>query len=240
MSKIIFDIETVGVDFDSLDPSTQEYLLKWAETEEEEEKVKESLSFYPLTGEIVAIGMLDPDSNKGAVYFQTPKDLLLPFEDGGIVFECGTEKEILEKFWSTIKTQDQFITFNGRGFDCPFIMIRSAVNKIKPTRDLMPNRYNGTHIDLLDQLTFYGASKRRFSLDMWCRTFNIKSPKSANESGEAITGYEVKDLFKSGRYVDIARYCAGDLRATRELYLIWENYIKVGTGNPKSKQLYSN
>jgi predicted PolB exonuclease-like 3'-5' exonuclease len=233
MSKIIFDIETVGMDFDSLDPSTQEYLLRWAETEKEEEKVKESLSFYPLTGEIVSIGMLNPDTNKGFVYFQTPGDMLLPFEENGIRFECGTEAEMLQKFWNAIKTYDHFITFNGRGFDCPFIIIRSAVNKIKPTRDLMPNRYNSTHIDLLDQLTFYGASKRRFSLDMWCKTFNIKSPKS-----EGITGYEVKELFQAGRYVDIARYCAGDIRATKELFLIWENYIKVGPNTPKST-LYS-
>ncbi len=221
MSRIIFDIETVGVDFDSLEPSTQEYLLKYAETDEDEVKVRESLSFYPLTGEVAAIGMLNPDSNKGAVFFQTPGDLLLPFEDDGIRFECGTEKEILEKFWSTIKTYDSFITFNGRGFDCPFLMIRSAVNGVKPTRDLMPNRYNGAHIDLLDQLTFYGAAKRRFSLDMWCKTFNIKSPKA-----EGITGYEVAALFKAKRYVDIARYCAGDIRATKELFLIWENRIK--------------
>ncbi|MDI6801581.1 MAG: ribonuclease H-like domain-containing protein [Thermodesulfovibrionales bacterium] len=221
MSRIIFDIETVGVDFDSLEPSTQEYLMKWAETEDEEERVRESLSFYPLTGEIITIGMLNPDSNKGVVYFQTPRDMLLPFEEDGIRFECGMEKEIIEKFWSTIKTCDRFVTFNGRSFDCPFIMIRSAVNRIKPTRDLMPNRYNGPHIDLLDQMTFYGASKRRFSLDMWCKTFNIKSPKS-----EGITGYDVKDLFKAGKHVDIARYCAGDLRATKELLLIWEDYIK--------------
>lgn len=220
MSRIIFDIETVGADFDTLNPSTQEYLLRWAETEEDEEKVKESLSFYPLTGEIVAIGMLNPDSNKGAVYFQTQGEMLLPFEEDGIRFECGTEKEILEKFWNAIKSYAQFITFNGRGFDCPFIMIRSAVYRIKPVRDLMPNRYNGSHIDLLDQLTFYGASRRRFSLDMWCRTFGIKSPKA-----EGITGYDIKDIYKSGRYVDIARYCAGDLIATKELLLIWENYI---------------
>jgi DNA polymerase elongation subunit (family B) len=220
MSKIIFDIETAGADFDTLDPSTQEYLLRWAETEEDEEKVKESLSFYPLTGEIIAIGMLNPDSNKGAVYFQTRGEMLLPFEEDGIRFECGTEKEILEKFWNAIKSYSQFITFNGRGFDCPFIMIRTAVHKIKPTRDLMPNRYNGSHIDLLDQLTFYGASRRRFSLDMWCSAFGIKSPKA-----EGIAGYDIKDIYKSGRYVDIARYCAGDLIATKELLLIWENYI---------------
>ena len=220
MSRIIFDIETVGVDFGSLDSSTQQYLLKWAETEEEEKKVKESLSFYPLTGEIIAIGMLNPDSNKGAVYFYSG-DMLLPFEEDGVRFECGTEKEILEKFWNSIKTYSQFITFNGRGFDCPFIMIRSAVNKIMPTRDLLPNRYSSAHIDLLDQLTFYGATRRRFSLDMWCRAFNIKSPKS-----DGITGYDVKELFNKRQYIDIARYCAGDLKATKELFLIWEQYIK--------------
>jgi uncharacterized protein YprB with RNaseH-like and TPR domain len=221
MSRIIFDIETVGVDFESLEDSTKEYLLKWAETEEEEEKVKESLSFYPLTAEIITIGLLDPDSNKGSVYFQASGDMLLPFEEDNIRFECGTEKELLEKFWQTIKSYDQFITFNGRAFDCPFIMIRSAVNKIKPLKDLLPNRYNSAHIDLLDQLTFYGASKRRFSLDMWCKTFGIKSPKA-----EGITGYNIKNLFQSGKHVDIARYCAGDLKATKELFLIWENYIK--------------
>ena len=221
MSRIIFDIETVGVDFESLEDSTKEYLLKWAETEEEEEKVKESLSFYPLTADIITIGLLDPDSNKGSVYFQASGDMLLPFEEDNIRFECGTEKELLEKFWQTIKSYDQFITFNGRAFDCPFIMIRSAVNKIKPLKDLLPNRYNSAHIDLLDQLTFYGASKRRFSLDMWCKTFGIKSPKA-----EGITGYNIKNLFQSGKHVDIARYCAGDLKATKELFLIWENYIK--------------
>ncbi|MBZ0156843.1 MAG: ribonuclease H-like domain-containing protein [Alphaproteobacteria bacterium] len=221
MSRVIFDIETVGMDFDSLDPSVREYLLKWAATEEEETKVRESLSFYPLTGQVVAIGMLNPDTNKGAVYFQTPGDPLLPFEEDGIKYESGTEKEILEKFWSAVRTYNCFVTFNGRVFDCPFLIVRSAVNRVKPTRDLMPNRYNGAHIDLLDQLTFFGAAKRRFSLDMWCRTFDIKSPKA-----DGITGYEVRDLFHAGRHIEIARYCAGDLRATRELLLIWETYMR--------------
>lgn len=221
MSRIIFDIETVGKDFDSLDKGTQEYLLRWAETEEEVKDVKESLSFYPLTGEIIAIGLLNPDTDKGAVYFQSPETTSLPFEENGIRFETGTEKEILEKFWNAVKPYAQVITFNGRSFDCPFILIRSAVHKIKPSKDLMPNRYNGSHLDLLDQLTFYGASRRRFSLDMWCKTFGIKSPK---ESG--ITGYDIKNLFADKRYVDIARYCLGDIKATKELFYYWENYIR--------------
>ncbi len=223
MGRVIFDIETVGADFDSLEPAVGEYLLKWAESEEEKERIKESLSFYPLTGEIVAIAMLNPDTDKGVVYYQAPGDPLLPFEDEGIRYECGTEKEILEKFWSTVKPYDQIVTFNGRAFDCPFISIRSAVNKVKPARDLMPYRYNNSssHIDLFDQLCFYGATKRKFPLDMWCRTFGIKSPKA-----DGVTGYDVKDLYKAGRHLDIARYCAGDVKATKELLFVWENYIK--------------
>jgi DNA polymerase elongation subunit (family B) len=221
MSQIIFDIETVGKDFESLDKATQEYLLRYAETEDEKEEIKDRLSFYPLTAEVVAIGLLNPDTQKGLVFFQTTGEPLLPFEEDNIRYETGTEKEILEKFWDVIKDYNQFITFNGRGFDCPFILIRSAIHRIKPKKDLMPSRYNNMHVDLLDQLTFYGATRRRFSLDMWCRAFGIKSPK---EGG--ITGYEVKDLFKAGKYIDIARYCVGDLRATRELLSYWENYIR--------------
>jgi DNA polymerase elongation subunit (family B) len=221
MSRVIFDIETVGKDFGSLEKPVRDYLLRWAGSEEEKKEVEESLSFYPLTGEVIAIGMLNPDTGRGAVYFQNNRDPLLPFEEDGILYEAGTEEDIIRKFWDAIKSYDQFVTFNGRGFDCPFILVRSAVHRIKPKRDLMPNRYGDAHIDLFDQLSFFGASRRKFSLDLWCRTFGIKSPKE-----DGITGYEVKELFRAGRHLDIARYCAGDLRATKELLIVWETYLK--------------
>ena len=183
MSRIIFDIETAGKDFNSLEPAVQDYLLKWADTEDEKKEVKDSLSFYPLTAEIVTIGMYDPDNNKGFVFFQNNADPLLPLEEEDMRYETGTEQEIIRKFWDTIKGYKQFITFNGRGFDCPFILVRSAMHKIRPVRDLMPNRYGDTHIDLFDQLSFFGATRRKFSLDMWCRTFGIKSPKSEGVTG---------------------------------------------------------
>jgi DNA polymerase elongation subunit (family B) len=221
MSRVIFDIETVGKDFEILEKAVQEYLLRYAETEAAKEEVRDSLSFYPLTAEIVTIGLLDPDTQKGFVFFQNTGDTMLPFEEDGIRYEVGTEKEILKKFWDVIRDCKQIITFNGRGFDCPFILVRSAVHKIKPKKELMPNRYSDAHIDLLDQLTFFGASRRRFSLDMWCRTFGIKSPKE-----DGISGYKVKDLFKAGKYYDIAKYCVGDLKATGELLTYWEKYIR--------------
>src|SRR5512134_2644578 len=113
MSRIIFDIETAGKDFKSLEKPVQDYLLRWAESDEERKEVEESLSLYPLTGEIISIGMLNPDTSKGAVYFQNISDPVLPFEEEGIRYETGTEQEIIQKFWDAIKTYDQFITFNG-------------------------------------------------------------------------------------------------------------------------------
>lgn len=223
MAKVIFDIETVGRDFEALDASSQEYLLKYADTEEEAQTIKESLSFYPLTAQIVAIGMLNPDTDNGIVYFQDPLKNEERFKENNIEFIAGSEEDILKAFWQTIKSYEQFITFNGRSFDCPFIMVRSAILRVKPTKDLMPYRYDSKiHIDLLDLLTFHGAVRKKFNLHMWCKAFGIKSPKE-----EGVTGYDVKNLFKEGRFLDIAKYCLGDLRATKELYFYWDRYIKL-------------
>lgn len=220
MSRVIFDIETIGVDFESLDSEFQEALTKWATTEEEIQKAKDKLALSPLTGEIVAIAMLNPDTGRGGVFFQAPGEDIEPFEEEGVRFEAGDERFILERFWESIKYYDQFITFNGRTFDCPFIIIRSAIHRLKPTRQLLPNRYSGPHIDLLDRLTFFGATKKQ-SLEVFCKAFGIASPKS-----EGISGVDVPELFSQGRYIDIARYCLRDVIATKELLMFWETYIR--------------
>jgi hypothetical protein len=78
--KLIFDIETIGEDFETLDHATQDNLTRWIRRDSEDEDeykraledLKQGLGFSPLTGEIVAIGMLDGDRNEGAVYYQAP------------------------------------------------------------------------------------------------------------------------------------------------------------------------
>ena len=79
-NKLVIDIETIGEDFDSLDHATQENLTRWIKKDsdsEDEYKIaledlKNGLGFSPLTGEIVAIGLLDYDKNEGGVYYQAP------------------------------------------------------------------------------------------------------------------------------------------------------------------------
>ena len=236
MPKLIFDIETIGENFDELDIATQEVLTKWikkdSESEEEYvkalEELKSGLGFSPLTGQIVAIGVLDYDKNQGVVYFQAPGENLKEFQEENITFKPCSEKEMLENFWKGAEKYNEFITFNGRSFDAPFLAVRSAVHKIKASKDLMSNRYlssqrfGATHIDLFDQLTFYGATRRKGGLHLWCRAFGIISPKA-----QGVTGDDVAQLFKEKKYKEIARYNVGDLMATKELYDYWKNYIKL-------------
>lgn len=222
-NKLIFDIETVGKDFDSLDKDSREYLLKYSETEESKEDIKSKLGLWPLTAQIVAIAVLNPDTGKGAVYYQAGEEKNKVFTEDGIEYRTGTEANILGLFWKAAEMYDQFITFNGRGFDAPFLIIRSAMNKIVPTKNLMPPRFSSyAHVDLMDQLTFYGATKRSFTLDFYSRSFGFKSPKE-----DGVKGSEVGKLYKNGGYERIARYCMGDVVATKKLYEIWRDYINI-------------
>src|SRR3989338_1142829 len=128
---------------------------------------------------------------------------------------------MLGHFWDGAKQYTEFVSFNGRGFDVPFLVVRSAIHKIRPSKDLMSNRYlslqrGAAHIDLQDQLSFYGAVRRRESLHMFARAFGIASPKV-----EGVTGDDVAALYRAGEVETIARYNARDLRATAELYEVW-------------------
>lgn len=236
MAKLVFDIETVGEDWDSLDETSQHMLTRWIEKESDGEddyaarlaEVKDGLGFSPLTGSIVALGVYDPDRERGCVYYQAPDAEHKESEEGNIKFKPLSEREILEQFWIGAKSYSEFITFNGRCFDLPFMVVRSAVHGLRPSKDLCANRYlayqrdGAKHVDLLDQLTFYGAVwRQKGSLHMWCRAFGIRSPKA-----DGVDGDDVERLFREKRYLDIARYNVGDLYATAELYKRWNEFIR--------------
>ncbi len=55
---------------------------------------------------------------------------------------------------------------------------------------------------------------------MWSRLFGIKSPKE-----DGVSGDDIAEMFKDKKYAEIAKYNAGDLRATKELYEKWNNYL---------------
>jgi len=84
----------------------------------------------------------------------------------------------------------------------------------------MPNRYSNQHVDLMDQLTWFGAFRRRFSLDAWCSALGVEQPK------REVHGSDVASLYAAGEYMKIARYCLGDARATAQLFDLWNTYMR--------------
>jgi DNA polymerase elongation subunit (family B) len=220
MAAIVFDIETLALPVESFDEVQLEYLLKFAKDDKERAEEIQKFSLYPLTSKIITIGMMNPESGAGKVFFDAPREQSFTSEDGKLQYVAGDEQDILTNFWETLQKYSTIVTFNGRTFDCPFIMIRSMMHGVKAGRNLIPYRYSSKeHFDILDQLTFYGAS-RKFNLDFYTKAFGIKSPKA-----EGITGLDLGRLQAEGKYRQIAEYCAGDIRATSELYIKVRDYF---------------
>lgn len=228
MRTIIFDIETTSFPFESLSESQQEYLLRYAEKEKDDqtknEKVDEAIrytSLYPFTAKVIAIGIYDVEKEKSYVYYESTEIEEWKNDEKNIQYKGVSEVEMISSFWRIVESIDRVVTFNGRGFDVPFLNLRSAVLKIKPSKNLMTNRFDKKlHIDLLDQLTYFGII-RKFNLDFYCHSFGINSPKS-----HGVTGMDVKNLYEAGRIKDVAIYCGEDILATANLYNIWKEYLE--------------
>lgn len=224
MKKLVIDIETVGTPWEEHDPYVREYLIKGMnEAEAEEEKRRGALS--PFTGRIVAIGIVNAETGRSCAMYEVPGQTeLITRKDGNRTLISGSERQILEKFWEFLAPGDRFISFNGRQFDGPFLMIRSAIHGVVPKRDLVGNRYRlHPNCDLREVLNFNGTlnpRQMRFNLDLACKSFGIVSSKT-----EGMDGRAVADLYRAGRYEDIATYCLEDVRATCELYLKLEKTL---------------
>ncbi len=214
MASVVFDIETVGLEWDSLDDAQRTYLEKNARTDEERQKLPELLSLWPFTARVVVLAMLNPDSGRGRVWYEkTDGRLEETSEDGLFTFVGDTEPSFLAEFWSAIARFQRFVTFNGRCFDGPFLMLRSASLGIPVTKNLAGYRYAlRPHTDLLDVITFFGAS-RKWNLDFACKAFGIASPKE-----QGMDGFSVGPYYRAGRLRDIALYCRRDVEATAQLF----------------------
>lgn len=223
MNRVVYDIETAGIEFQKLDGKQQEYFLKWANSPEEEKSVKLETALSALTGQIVSIATLSYDRDHAIVF--TVGEYKNVTEDDAEFLFYPSEGQVLEQFWDHARHFQQFITFNGRTFDAPYVLLRSAINKVKPTIDILGYRYKQIpHLDLADQMSFFGATRRRFPLHFYCKAFGIESPKD----GE-MNGLDVPTYFQTGRYMDIARYCLGDVRATAQLLRYWDEFLDPAT-----------
>ena len=235
MPKLVFDIETSALPLESFDPAQQEFLFRDADkiTDPEEQaarrcEIQRWLSLWPLTARIVCIAMVNPDSHRGRVFYASEDHEEPAGADSAVEFTaCMDEREVLTGFWEAVRHYDGIITFNGRGFDVPFIYLRSALLDVPiACKDWLGYRYaTDPHCDLAEQFTFYSVggrdgAARRFNLDFYCKAFGIESPKS-----HGISGNDIGNLLKNGQFREIAEYCLRDVQATVKLYHVWRERL---------------
>lgn len=233
MADVTFDIETVGPVFSELGEGVREYLLKRAKTDEERERLPERTALELGLAQVVAIGIhaLDTDrmvvlSAGGMPNFTVP--------DASV--EGGNESWLLKRFWAIVGNArfKRVVTFNGRGYDGPVLMIRSAQLGIPCSRNLVGYRYDlSEHCDLFDVLQFQGSVRQMYALSYWCERFGIPSPKE-----EGITGADVGSLFREGRHDVIAQYVARDTRRTSDLYHALVPMLSTFKGGPTAAEVF--
>jgi DNA polymerase elongation subunit (family B) len=234
MAKLVFDIETSALPLDNFDEVQREYLLREVERIPDEsaraakrEEVVRQFSLWPLTAQVVCIAMLNAESLRGQVLFLA-EDYEESAEGGPVEFvPCADEVELLTAFWDVAKHYEEVVTFNGRGFDVPFLYLRSATLNVPISKkNWLGYRYTTEpHCDLAEQFTFYNVSgrdgaARKFNLDFYCKAFGIDSPKA-----HGVTGMDVSTLMAEGKFREIAEYCLRDVRATVELYRVWKDRL---------------
>ncbi|MSU27463.1 MAG: hypothetical protein CK546_00095 [Pedosphaera sp.] len=233
MATLVFDIETSRLPVEMFDEAQQEYLFREAQKLPEDqqpakrEEIARLFSLWPFTAQVVCIAMLNADTQGGQVLFQA-EDFEEEAETGPVKFvPCADEHELLTAFWDAAKHYQQVVTFNGRGFDVPFLYLRSALLNVPITRkDWLGYRYaTAPHCDLAEQLTFYSVSgrdgaARKFNLDFYCKAFGIESPKS-----HGVTGNDMPRMMEEGRHKEIADYCLRDVHATVQLHKIWKERL---------------
>ena len=125
------------------------------------------------------------------------------------------------------KHYDSIVTFNGRGFDVPFIYLRSALLNVPISKKnwlgyrlrhraaLRP----GGAIDLLQRER---ARRRGAAVQPGFLLQGLRH-RIAQEPG--VTGMDVTTLMAEKKFREIAEYCLRDVRATVELYKIWKERL---------------
>lgn len=223
MHNVCVDIETAGpADWTAVDQPTRDYLReRWGRNDRlshlaeqpDAEASASQCALEPGMARVVAVGVWSVEKDRGVA--------LVEGRD-------GDEATILNEFWTKVPDRCRIITFNGRTFDGPVLMIRCAQLGIPCPLDLVGYRYDiSQRCDLLDVLTFMGASRATYSLDYWTRRFGVESPKNG------VSGGDVGRLHAAGEYDVIADYLMGDLRATAELFKRLRPMLGVFKGGPK-------
>ncbi|MEZ6183800.1 MAG: ribonuclease H-like domain-containing protein [Planctomycetota bacterium] len=217
---LAFDIETYGA-WSALSPRMQDYLSVRDRHRgldpQDSRAAPQTVGLLPGLAQVIAVGLWAPGLER--VLFLDPgreADAQEPLPDGGELHTFADEARLLGAFWTAVAEARQrgarLVSFRGRGFDVPMLVVRSTVLGVAPTAELGTPGSLAPHCDLHEVLGFDQARRPGFSLDYWCEVYGVASPK------DGLSGDQVAAAYEAGRFAEIARYALADARATGQVF----------------------
>lgn len=205
---------------DSLKTRAKVDLVKAAQQlEEKKENIRGKVLLTPVASKVMCIGIIEIVIDGYTFDETTQSGGPLPIKQTEH-FIIEEESVMINQLIKLIKPQTEFVTFNGRQFDFPFLMWRAAVNYIPLCLPTGP--YNGKndrhydmklHLEQMSNLASIDGSMNWISLKKWIAYFNLPYQKTGREFLDIQTYYQNKEFDK------IQSYCMDDVRATRDLFM---------------------
>jgi hypothetical protein len=127
------------------------------------------------------------------------------------------ERALLEDFSRFVgRARPVLVTYNGRSFDLPVIVMRSLCHAIAlpwyyRDRDVRYRYSAEGHLDLCDWLAEHGAA-RAGKLDAIARLIGLPGKLG-------VDGSQVEGLYRAGQLASIQSYCLADVAQTALLFL---------------------
>jgi predicted PolB exonuclease-like 3'-5' exonuclease len=127
------------------------------------------------------------------------------------------ERDLLEDFSRFVgRARPVLVTYNGRSFDLPVIVMRSLCHAIAlpwyyRDRDIRYRYSEDGHLDLCDWLADHGAA-RAGKLDAIARLIGLPGKTG-------VDGSQVEGLYHAGQLESIQKYCLADVAQTALLFL---------------------
>jgi predicted PolB exonuclease-like 3'-5' exonuclease len=142
--------------------------------------------------------------------------------------EQGDEREIVQRFFDGLERRSpDLVSWNGAGFDLPVLHYRALLHGVTAARyweigdsdrDYRYNnylsRFHWRHIDLMDVLSGFQFGGRA-SLQHTALLLGLPGKLG-------MSGADVWDYYRDGRYEEIRRYCETDAVNTYLIYLRFE------------------
>jgi len=192
LEYLILDIETAPLKYE--DEKILDYLM--------DKQIDRH--FHPLFSKLIAIGVKRNGCEPN-------------------FFFGDDESKILTDFWNYLTDLHPplIVTFNGYGFDVPFINVRSIVNGVKIGKNINLNKWKMMSSDHFDCMLFLSteAGFTWVSLEVACRVFGISIPPKRIPSSQICERYQEKD------WETIKDHSRQDLILTEELFKKLHPYI---------------